>query len=165
VRNQSRQAARSTGRALAFALVLGLRAAPALAQVEGAPQVVDGQTLEIAGQRFHLQGVVAPALDQVCQRAGKPYQCGKVARAALWDLIGGRDVTCTPVPNADAVDGAIPATCTAGPAKLNEGMVSSGWAAADSATYAAPEKEAKKAGRGLWRSKFDLPGASPPAAK
>jgi endonuclease YncB( thermonuclease family) len=152
---------------LAWAALLCLGGAPAQA-VEGAAQVVDGQTLMLAGQRFHLQGVVAPALDQVCHRARKPYPCGRVARAALWELIGGRDVTCTPAPDAAAADGALPATCTAGDASLAEGMVRSGWALADRATgasYQGLEDEAKKAGRGLWRSEFDLPGAAPASAE
>lgn len=150
-----------------WTVVLCLAGAPADAQVEGAPSVLDGQTLGIAGQRFHLQGVVAPALDQVCHRAGKPYPCGKVARAVLWELIGGRDVACTPVPDATAADGTLPATCVAGPVSLNEGIVGSGWALADPATggaYEALAKAAKDAGRGLWRSEFDLPGAAPAAA-
>jgi endonuclease YncB( thermonuclease family) len=45
---------------------------------------------------------------------------------------------------------------------LNEGMVRSGWALADratGATYEALEKEAEQAGRGIWRSAFELPGA------
>lgn len=151
-----------TGRMLAWSALVGLSCGPALAQVEGAPRIVDGQTLQVAGQRFHLQGVVAPALDQVCQRAGKPYPCGKVAWAALWSLVGGADVTCTSVPGTDAVDSALPATCTAGEKNLNQGMVRSGWAIADPAAgapYDGLEDEARKAGRGLWRSEFDLPGA------
>jgi endonuclease YncB( thermonuclease family) len=152
-----KQAAALTGSILAWCLV----GAPAQA-VEGAARVLDGQTLEIAGQRFHLQGVVAPALDQVCHRVGKPYPCGQVARAELWELIGGRDAVCTPVADAAVANGAAPATCTAGPVNLNEGMVRSGWALADRATgasYEALEKEAEQAGRGIWRSAFELPGA------
>lgn len=154
---------RRAGRTAAWTAILCVAAATARAEVEGAPQVLDGQTLEVAGQRFHLQGVVAPTLDQVCQRAGKPYPCGRVARASLWELIGGRDVVCTPVPDAAPENGIAPATCTAGPVNLNEAIVSSGWALADAATGEAYEglaKEARKAGRGIWRSEFDLPGAS-----
>jgi endonuclease YncB( thermonuclease family) len=166
MRHQTRRAA-LIGRRLAWAALLCLGGAPAQA-VEGAAQVVDGQTLAVAGQRFHLQGVVAPALDQVCHRARKPYPCGRVARAALWELIGGRDVTCTPAPDAAAAAGALPATCTAGDASLAEGMVRSGWALADRATgasYEALEKEAEQAGRGIWRSAFELPGAPPAKAE
>jgi endonuclease YncB( thermonuclease family) len=152
---------------LAWAALLCLGGAPAQA-VEGAAQVVDGQTLMLAGQRFHLQGVVAPALDQVCHRARKPYPCGRVARATLWNLAGGLDVTCTPVPGAEAADDALPASCTAGATNLSEGMVRSGWALADQGagtTYATLQDEAREAGRGLWRSEFELPGAPAAAAQ
>jgi endonuclease YncB( thermonuclease family) len=168
VRHRAGQRASFTGGMLAIAALLGLGAAPGLAQVEGKPRIVDGQTLEVAGRRFHLQGVQAPALDQVCHRVGKPYPCGKVARAVLWDLTGGLDVTCTPVPDADAAASAVPATCTAGGVSLNQGMVESGWALADRAAgdaYGALEDAAHKAGRGLWRSAFDLPGAPQPATE
>lgn len=151
---------------LACSALLG--PAPLLAQVEGRARVLDGQTLEVAGERFHLQGVRAPALDQVCHRLGKPYSCGRVARAALWDLVGGLDVTCTPAPEAAAVDAAVPALCTAGETRLNQRMVESGWALADPAAgddYGALEDAAREAGRGLWRSEFDLPGAPRPAAE
>jgi endonuclease YncB( thermonuclease family) len=152
---------------LAIAALLGLGAAPGRAQVEGKPRIVDGQTLEVAGRRFHLQGVQAPALDQVCHRVGRPYPCGKVARAVLWDLTGGLDVICAPVPDAAAAAGAVPATCRAGAASLNQGMVESGWARADRAAgdaYGALEDAARAAGRGLWRSVFEPPGAPRPAA-
>ena len=95
---------------------------------------------------------VAPALDQVCHRLGKPYPCGKVARAALWDLVGGRDVICTPVPGADGAGEAVPATCTAGGASLGEGMVERGWALADRAAgdaYGALEDAAEGRPRAL----------------
>ena len=167
MRDQARQRATARLGRLACAL-LCLGAGPALAQVEGSPRIIDGATLEVAGQRFGLQGVRAPALDQVCHRLGKPYPCGKVARAALWDLVGGRDVTCTPVPGADGTGEAVPATCTAGGASLGEGMVERGWALADRAAgdpYGALEDAARKAGRGLWRSEFELPGTVQPAAE
>jgi endonuclease YncB( thermonuclease family) len=148
-------------------LVLGalalasLAPAPALAEAEGKPRLLDGGSLEIEGRRFRLSGIAAPGLDQVCQRAGRDYACGKVARAVLWDLIGGREVTCQPVGAAGAADDeAIAATCKAGDADLAEGMVAAGWALADRAaapSYRALEDEARQARRGLWTGEFDRP--------
>jgi endonuclease YncB( thermonuclease family) len=168
VRHAGRQVTAFTVGVLACPALLGFGSAPGLAQVEGRARILDGQTLEVAGERFHLQGVRAPALDQVCHRLGKPYPCGKVARAALWSLVGGLDVSCTPVPDAAAADGAVPAICTAGETRLDQGMVESGWALADPAadhSYGALENDARKAGRGLWRSEFDLPEAPGPDAE
>jgi len=149
-------------RALALALVLGgLWPALALAQVEGPARVIDGATLAIGGQRFGLHGLAAPALDQSCRRMSQAYQCGQVARAMLWELIGGRDVSCVPVEGAAAVGNAIPAICSAGDVNLNESMVGSGWALADRTVeqgYGALEDDAREAGRGLWSGEFDLAG-------
>ena len=167
------------------ALALGVAMLPATpipaavaAAVKGKPRIIDGETLAIAGQRFRLDGIRAPALDQVCHRAGEEYACGKVARAALWDLVGGREVSCAPAadagsPAATAADassgspaavsadaGAIAATCTAGDTNLNEGMVAAGWALADPpgrVPYDQFEEGAKVARRGLWTGEFDPP--------
>jgi endonuclease YncB( thermonuclease family) len=145
--------------------------AGAAGEVRGKPQIIDGNTLEVAKQRFRLAGIVAPAPGQVCQRAGQEYECGKVARAMLWDLTGGGDVTCQPAePAADATakavvaekPAAVAAICKAGDTNLNEGMVSAGWAVADpagTAPYDQLEKRAKAARRGLWTGEFERPRA------
>ncbi len=142
--------------------------------VEGKSRIVDGETLEIAGQRFRLYGIAAPALDQVCHRAGQAYACGKAARAVLWDLVAGRKVSCEPVAGAGGTDvvtkgaGVVAAICTAGDTSLNESMVEAGWALADPAgtiPYDQLEKGAKVARRGLWTGEFDRPQAGPVEAE
>jgi endonuclease YncB( thermonuclease family) len=88
-----------------------------------------------------------------------------VARAVLWDLISGLDVSCLPVPAAAQAGDPIPATCTAGGTELNRNMVEAGWALADrtvSEGYVAVEADAEAAGRGLWSGEFDLPGTREP---
>ena len=133
------------------------------AEVQGKPRVLAGDTLAIGGRRFRLDGIKAPELDQICHRAGQEYACGKVARAVLWDLIAGHEVTCQPAADTkDAGAGAIPATCEAGPTNLAESMVQAGWAVADpagAAPYDQLEREAKAARRGLWTGEFDRPQA------
>ncbi|MGH6900304.1 MAG: thermonuclease family protein [Geminicoccaceae bacterium] len=141
------------------AIVLAL-GGPARAEIAGSPQIVDGRTLVMAGQQIRLFGIDAPDLDQVCQHGGRDYQCGKVARATLWDLVAGLDVSCTPEAEAAGPDGSIAATCTAGDRNLNESMVHAGWALADRAAtdrYVATEADARKARRGLWRGEFEPP--------
>jgi endonuclease YncB( thermonuclease family) len=131
----------------------------ALAAISGPPRVVDGDTLEVGAQRVRLFGIDAPALDQLCQHGGQEYQCGRVARAALWDLVGSLDVSCEPAGAARAQNGLIIATCRAGRIDLSAAMVRSGWALADPATdrYVALEAQAKQARRGLWRGAFEPP--------
>ncbi len=140
----------------------------ALAAVEGKPRIVDGASLEIAGRRFRLAGIEAPGLDQVCERAGQAYDCGKVARAVLWNLIDGREVSCEPARDAGAAGaGAIAAICKAGDTNLGERMVAAGWAFADRSAaeaYGALEDEAKKARRGLWTGSVEPPAGGPKPA-
>ncbi len=78
----------------AIALVPALIATPALADVAGIATVIDGDTLEIHGQRIRLHGIDAPERRQLCRLDGKPWQCGKDAANALADKIARRPVTC-----------------------------------------------------------------------
>jgi endonuclease YncB( thermonuclease family) len=141
------------------AIVLAF-AVPALAEIAGSPRIVDGRTLEVAGQEVRLFGIDAPDLDQVCRHGGRDYQCGKVARAALWDLVAGLDVSCTPEAEAPGPGGSVAASCTAGDRQLNESMVAAGWALADrdaTERYVGIEADARKARRGLWKGEFEPP--------
>jgi endonuclease YncB( thermonuclease family) len=134
---------------------------PATAAVQGKAWVLDGDTLEIGGQRWRLYGIKAPAPDQVCYRAGQQYACGKTARAMLWALIDGREVSCAPV--AAAVRAGAPAAiCTAGDTSLNLAMVVAGWALAepaDALPYGQLQHLAKALRRGLWTGEFEPPPA------
>ena len=139
------------------ALVL---AAPfaAAADPAGLPTVIDGDTLEVAGQRLDLYGVDAPEIEQTCGAGGRDYPCGIVARAALMDLTAGAEVVCRIEGRTQA--GGTAATCFAGGYDLGEGMAHTGWGVADrelTDRYVAVEAQARAARRGLWRGPFVLP--------
>ncbi len=67
----------------AHTIALCLLATPALADVAGVASVIDGDTIEVQGQRIRLHGIDAPESRQLCFIDGKPWQCGEDAANAL----------------------------------------------------------------------------------
>ncbi len=78
----------------AVTIALCLLVTPALADMAGVASVIDGDTIEVHGQRIRFHGIDAPESRQLCRRDGKPWQCGKDAANALADKIARRPVTC-----------------------------------------------------------------------
>ena len=76
-----------------FILILAIFAA---GQSFAASAVVrDGATLDLAGVTYRLDGIDAPALDQICiDDHADAWACGVEARDQLARLIGGREVRC-----------------------------------------------------------------------
>ncbi|KQZ99930.1 hypothetical protein ASD64_14105 [Mesorhizobium sp. Root157] len=71
-------------------------ASPADHSLVGRATVIDGDTIEIAGQRIRFNGIDAPESAQRCQTpSGKSYACGRDAAKALDEfLAASRPVTC-----------------------------------------------------------------------
>ncbi len=139
-----------------------LAIAPAWADVIGKrPQVIDGNTLELAGVRLRLYGIDAPETDQTCRADARTWNCGMEARWAAINRIGQNWVAC----RARGRDpgGALAAVCylggIGGP-ELNAWLVAQGWALAyrqESRDYVGDEVAARQAGRGIWRGEFVAP--------
>ncbi len=127
--------------------------------IEGRARVVDGDSLEIGGERIRLFGIDAPEGRQDCRDAqGRNFRCGDEARRALADMIGGRPVACTPV--GESHDRAV-SVCRAGGRDLSEAMVREGYAVElprhSRGRYRAAEREARDGRRGLWAGTFERP--------
>ena len=142
---------------IAPALVLFLSSV-ALADITGQPRVIDGDTLEVAGQRIRLHGIDAPESRQLCRRDGERWQCGKDATGALEAFLGGRPVSGEEL-GRDRYRRVV-AKCAVDGEDIGEWMVSQGWAVAYyqySYEYSRVEQRAKSARRGVWTSRFVLP--------
>lgn len=147
-------------RVLASVLVLLVVAlAPAAhADVAGRASVIDGDTIEVHGQRIRLFGIDAPESEQLCLAEDKRWRCGQQAALALDDKIAGRPVAC--VERDRDRYGRIVAVCRAGDQDLNAWLVAEGWALAYrqySTDYVGEEEAARAAGKGVWRGTFVPP--------
>ncbi len=134
---------------LAGALILSLLATPALADVTGPARVIDGDTLEIQGERIRLHGIDAPESRQLCRLDGKPWQCGKDAGDALTEKIARRPVACQDL-GRDRYKRIIGRCAVAGE-DIESWMVVNGWALAYrrySLDYVDQEADAQAARRG-----------------
>lgn len=119
---------------------------------------VDGDTLEMSGERVRLHGIDAPERMQTCKRSGAAWACGRDAAALLSEMVAGRTVECT-ARDRDAY-GRIVAACRAGASDLAGVMVREGMAIAlprYSLDYVEAEARAKGFKLALWSSEFALP--------
>ena len=105
---------------LRFALLalLVLAPAPAMAEV----RVVDGDTLELDGTIFRLNGIDAP---ERLQRCGD-WACGKAATRSLRELVDGKALTCRPI--SEDGYGRVIATCYANGQDIGAEMIGKGLA-------------------------------------
>ena len=142
---------------IALGLVLFLSPV-AQADITGQPRVIDGDTLEVAGQRIRLHGIDAPESRQLCRRDGERWRCGKDATSALKAFLGSRAVSCEEL-DRDRYR-RIVARCSVEGVDIGEWMVSRGWAVAYylySYDYSRAEQRAKSARRGIWAGDFEKP--------
>ena len=138
--------------------------APAAAgtPIQGRAKIIDGDSLEVAGERIRLFGIDAPEGRQQCRDAqGADYACGRDAARILTALIGGRPVSCTLVTH-DRYARDV-ATCQAEGRDLGEAMVRAGYARdyarPSTGRYAAAERDARAARRGIWAGESEDPAA------
>lgn len=133
-----------------------LPAPSASADISGYARIVDGDGLEIDGQRIRLHGVDAFEMRQMCGS----YACGQASANALRNLVGGRPVDCARM-DRDRY-GRIVAVCHAGGQDLGRAMVRQGHAVAYtrySHRYVLEERAARRENAGAWAYGFTQPEA------
>lgn len=146
--------------ALIIAGLLLLALPAQAAGIEGRASVIDGDTIEIHGERIRLEGIDAPESNQPCihKTTGQKWRCGQ--RAAIWlsDMIGAQTVRC--VESGRDQWKRMLAHCTVGGYDISAEMVRNGWAMAFvrySREYVREEAEARSSGAGIWATEFVPP--------
>lgn len=145
--------------ALILALLIPLTAF-AETEISGKPKLVDGRTLDFDGQLVRFWGVDAPDKNQLCfsPREHHPYPCGASAFEKIEKMLRNQVLVC----KGDQRDeeGHLIAICYSGRIEVNEQLVLSGWAVADtnqSSRYMRMQNVAKELRDGLWRMVFVMP--------
>lgn len=80
----------------AFVFILALTcAAPALADLRGRIEVLDGDTIRVAGEKIRLHGIDTPESDQRCGGHGTPmWACGDWVTREVRARFQGKTATC-----------------------------------------------------------------------
>lgn len=132
------------------------RSAPTI--IAGTASVIDGDTVEIHGQRLRLHAIDAPESRQTCLRDGVPWRCGQAAALALAARIGRQPLRCQQT-DTDRYQRVV-ARCHLGSEDLGGWLVGQGLAMAYrpyGRDYVAQEAAARAARKGLWASEFTPP--------
>ena len=124
----------------------------------GIARVIDGDTIDIRGNRIRLDGIDAPESKQTCELNGQSYPCGQRATEAMVMLLGARPIECSEM--GKDRNGRVIARCRVDTSDVGTWMVEHGWAVAYrkySLEYVSAENRARAAKLGIWAGTFDMP--------
>lgn len=147
---------------LAAALLLPADFAIAAETLTGRASVIDGDTIEISGERIRLHGVDAPENWQTCEDGdGGIYRCGKEAAFALERFLAASRPTRCRLIERDRYERFVATCFRADGREVNRWLVESGnaidWRKYSGGDYADVQRAARSKGYGIWRGKFQLP--------
>ncbi|NSZ57769.1 thermonuclease family protein [Agrobacterium tumefaciens] len=147
--------------AILFACVVAIAGPASAAEIAGRASVVDGDTIDIAGQRIRFDGIDAPESRQVCRTSsGEAYWCGRTSAYALDEFLAqSRPTFC--IPKGKSYDRVVAVCRRADGADVNSWMVRNGhavdWIKYSKGRYAEEQREAIVSRRGVWSGKFQMP--------
>ena len=122
-------------------------------------RIIDGDTIELNGERIRFSGIDTPELKQICTLDNIEIFCGNLAAIALKEKIGNEIVSCEREPEKDFF-GRTLGECFINDESLSKFLVRNGYAFAFvkySKKYVEDEKYAKKNNLGLWAMEFEFP--------
>jgi endonuclease YncB( thermonuclease family) len=126
--------------------------------------IKDGDTLQLAGVIYRLDGIDAPEFDQTCiDDHAEPWTCGVEARDQLVKLIGGRGVRCQDLGPDKTYGKWHTGICTVDgeTVSLNQSLVRQGFALHSETSTAGRFREDEAAAKdklsGLWKGCFIAP--------
>jgi endonuclease YncB( thermonuclease family) len=136
-----------------------LAAAPA-DTIEGRASVIDGDTIDIHGERIRILDIDAPESKQTCTaQNGSEWRCGQKAALALSDWIAQQTVTCATTTR-DKYDRHL-ARCSVAGQDLGQWMAANGWAVpyrdCKCEVVRDAGAQAKASQLGIWAGTFMLP--------
>ncbi len=142
----------------------GLNGGPASAtqSLTGRATVVDGDTIEISGQRIRFNGIDAPEGTQRCNDTfGRSYACGREFANALDEFMAAsRPVTCKFV-EWDQYDRFVGDCARADGKSVQNWLVANGyaldWPRYSHGAFSGQEKAARASKRGVWQGDFQKP--------
>ncbi len=123
--------------------------------VRGEAEPLDGGSLVLNGEQIDLIDIDAPELDQVCERDGQLWACGRWVRAELMDLLYREPIVCEQFSAASAA-----CSFEQTSKDLAEILIRKGMAIADrsrSRKYVGVERVAIEEKAGIWASTFVAP--------
>ncbi|MGE0231215.1 MAG: thermonuclease family protein [Flavobacteriaceae bacterium] len=131
-------------------------------QMTGRASVIDGDTIELAGNRIRLAGIDAPEIRQFClDGEGREYACGLAAAGALKMFLDSASPTSCQARSRDRWGRYVAWCRRADGADAAAYLVRAGqaldWPRYSKGRYRHAQMSAQRARRGVWQGRFDSP--------